>query len=397
MSTTEPRPSARRPRTRAVQSEQRGPVSTPVVHSATFSFPSLEAMMEAQNAGPEGAFYQRYGHPTLHACERRLAGLEGAAEALLFASGMAAISAAFLGHLKTGDHVVALRQCYGGTPTLLAWGAERFGWNYDLVDARRQETWESAFRPATRILHVESPTNPTLEVVDLEKAAKLAHARGALLTVDNTFASPVGQHPLAMGADLSLYSATKSIGGHGDLLAGAAMGAPQAIEPLWRVRKVFGAVPDPQVAWLIERSLKTLPLRVEAANASALELAKRLAAHRGVARVFYPGLSIHPAHALARRQMPLGFGPVVAFEVRGGRDAAVRLVEALEVILHAPSLGGVESLASLPAFTSHIGLTPEQREEAGIPDGTVRLSIGVEDVEDLWADLESALAAAERG
>src|SRR5262249_46869942 len=183
--------------------------------------PNLEALMEAQKAGAAGAFYQRYGHPTLRACEERLAVLEAAEEALLFSSGMAAISAAFFSLLRAGDHVVALRQAYGGTPALLAWGAERFGWSYDLVDARRPGSWEPAFRPATKILHVESPTNPTLDIVDLARAAALAHGRGALLTVDNTFASPVGQLPLEHGADLVMYSATKSIGGHGDLLAPA--------------------------------------------------------------------------------------------------------------------------------------------------------------------------------
>ena len=396
MSPNDPKPSARRPRTRAVHAPNRtrGPISTPVIHSATFSFPSLDAMMEAQASGPAGAFYQRYGHPTLRACEERLAALEGAEEALLFSSGMGAISAAFLAHLRAGDHVVALHQCYGGTLNLLAWGAERLGWSVDLVDARRPESWAAAFRPTTRIFHIESPTNPTVDIVDLAHAATFAHARDALLTVDNTFASPVAQRPLEHGADLTLYSATKSIGGHGDLLAGSAAGSRRAIEPLWKARKVFGAVPDPQLAWLIERSLKTLALRVEAANANALELAKRLAAHAGVERVLYPGLPGHSGHAVAKRQMELGFGPVVSFEVRGGQEAAVAVVEALQVVLHAPSLGGVESLASLPAYTSHAGRTPAQREEAGIGEGMVRVSVGIEDVEDLWADLERAITIA---
>lgn len=396
MSPTDPKSRSTRSRTRAVHgpAETRGSISTPVVHSATFSFPSLDAMMEAQGAGPAGSFYQRYGHPTLRACEERLAALDGTDTGLLFSSGMAAISAAFLAHLRAGDHVVALRQCYGGTTNLLAWGAEHFGWSYDLVDARHPETWAAAFRPTTRIFHVESPTNPTLEIVDLAHAASLAHARGARLTVDNTFASPAAQHPLALGADLALYSATKSIGGHGDLLAGAATGARAVMEAVWKVRKVFGAVPDPQLAWLIERSLKTLALRVEAANANALELAKRLQGHAGVERVIYPGLSTHPGHAIARRQMELGFGPVVSFEVRGGTEGATGTVDALRVVLHAPSLGGVESLASLPAFTSHTGLTPTQRAEAGIGEGMVRVSVGIEDVEDLWADLEHAITVA---
>jgi cystathionine beta-lyase/cystathionine gamma-synthase len=383
------------PATRAVHGDAHAPggaMSTPIVHSATFAFPSLEAMNAEQDRGPAGAFYQRLGHPTLHACEKRLAGLEGAEAALLFSSGMAAISSTFLAHLKAGDHVVALHQTYGGTRSLLEWGAARLGWTFDLVDAREPDAWERAFRPASRLFHVESPTNPVLCVVDLARAASLAHSRGALLVVDNTVASPLGQHPLEHGADLVMHSATKSIGGHADLLAGVVMGAAARLEEVWRVRKVFGPVPDPGVAWQIERSLKTLPLRVERANANALEVAMRLARHPGVAQVFYPGLPNHPGHAVARRQMRLGFGPLLAFEPRGGPAAAVAVANALRVVRHAPSLGGVESLASLPPHTSHIQLGEEGRRRAGIPEGLVRLSIGIEDAADLWADLEQALA-----
>ena len=401
---------ARGPRTRAIHgpggpagaaSGTHGPMSTPIVHSATFSFPDLDAMRAAQDAGAAGAFYQRYGHPTLRACEERLAALEGAEMGLLFSSGMAAISAVFLAYLESGDHVVSLQQCYGGTDALLEWGAERFGWSVDRVDARDPGKWERAFKPNTRILHVESPTNPTLAVVDLERAAQLAHAHRVLLTVDNTFASPVGQHPLALGADIVMHSATKSIGGHGDLLAGGVLGTAARLDPVWKARKVFGPVPDPALAWQIERSLKTLPLRVAAANASALDLATRLSGHPAVAQVLYPGLPSHPGHEIAKRQMTLGFGPVLAFEVRasasdpaGGpaAEAATAVVNRLELVSHAPSLGGVESLASLPAWTSHIGLGEEGRRRVGIPAGLVRLSVGLEEVEDLWADLERALA-----
>ncbi len=391
-----PRP-ARGVRTRAVHGVHPvspGPVSTPIVHSATFSFPSLAAMDAEQERGAAGAYYQRVGHPTLHACEQRLAGLEGAEAALLFSSGVAALAGMFLAHLKAGDHIIALHQCYGGTHDLLRWGADRFGWSYDLADARDPAGWERLFRRETRLFHIESPTNPTLCVVDIERAAALAHARGARLTVDNTFASPIGQKPLALGADLVMYSATKSIGGHSDLLAGAVVGAAAALAPVWKARKVFGPVPDPAVAWQIERSLKTLPLRVAAANASALELAKRLDAHPGVAQVMYPGLPTHPGHALAARQMTLGFGPVLAFEVLGGAAAAEAVVNALQLVKQAPSLGGVESLASMPSATSHIQLGPEGRAKAGIPEGLVRVSAGIEDVEDLWADLDQAIVRA---
>jgi cystathionine beta-lyase/cystathionine gamma-synthase len=369
-------------------------MSTPIHHSSTFAFPSLEAMNAEQDRGPAGAYYQRIGHPTLRACEEHLAALEGAGMALLFPSGMAAISSAFLAYLKAGDHVAVLQQTYGGTRVLLEWGAERLGWTFDLADAREPATWERAFRATTRLFHVESPTNPTLCVVDLAAAAALAHRHGALLTVDNTVASPLGQHPLAHGADLVMHSATKSIGGHGDLLAGAVLGDAARLEAVWQVRKVFGPVPDPGLAWQIERSLKTLPLRIARANANALDLAARLEAHPAVARVFYPGLPGHAGHEIARRQMMQGFGPLMAVEPRGGAEAAVAVVNALRVVRHAPSLGGVESLASLPAHTSHIHLGEEGRRRAGIPEGLVRLSIGIEDVADLWADLDHALTKA---
>jgi len=369
-----------------------GPVSTPIVHSSTFAFDSLEAMAVQQEAGAAGAFYQRCGHPTLHAVEERLAQLDGAGAALLFPSGMAAIATVFLSLLRGGDHVVCVDPCYGGTRTLLQWGEQRFGWACSFVDVRRPDTWEAAFRPGTRLLHLETPVNPTLAVFDLAEGAALGRARGAVVTCDNTIASPVGQQPLALGADFSLYSATKSIGGHGDLLAGVATGAAARIAEVARTREIFGPVPDPGLAWMIERSLKTLPLRVRAGNANALELASRLSRHPAVGQVFYPGLPSHPNHAIAARQMRNGFGPLLGFEVRGGADAALRLVRELKVVRHGTSLGGVESLASLAAWTSHRSLGPEGRRKAGIPEGLVRLSAGIEHVEDLWGDLEQALA-----
>ncbi|NOT35254.1 MAG: aminotransferase class I/II-fold pyridoxal phosphate-dependent enzyme [Candidatus Eisenbacteria bacterium] len=367
-------------------------MSTPIVHSSTFGFESLDAMNDEQQRGAASAYYQRVGHPTVHVVERRLADLEGAEAALLFPSGMAAISSAFLAYLKHGDHVVALDQCYGGTHDLLQWGSEHFGWQYTLVDGREPDRFEAAFRANTRLFHVESPTNPMLCVVDLDRGARLAHSKGALFTCDNTYASPIGQHPLAHGADLVMHSATKSIGGHSDLLAGFVAGARQAVERVWKVRKVFGPMPDPALAWQIERSLKTLALRLTAMNANAAQLAAQLSTLAGIRQVYYPGLAGHPGHAIAARQMPLGFGHVVSIDVIGGAAAAEAVVNHLRLIRHAPSLGGVDSLASLPAHTSHIQLGAEGRARAGIPEGVIRLSIGVEDAVDLWADLVQALA-----
>ena len=371
-----------------------GPMSSPIVHSSTFGFDSAESMLAERQRGPAGAFYQREGHPTLRACEERLAMLEGAEEALLFSSGMAALWCLFLSAVEAGDHIVAVDQCYGGTHTLLEWGAERLGWTYELVDVRRPESWVDAFRDRTRIFHVESPTNPTLQIVDLHQAAELAHQHGAKLTVDSTVASPVGQHPLAHGADFVMHSATKAIGGHSDLLAGVVMGPALAMKKVWEVRKVFGPVPDPGMAWLIERSLKTLPLRLEAMNGGALEIAVRLETHPMVGRVFYPGLIHHPHHEVARLQMTLGFGPLVSFEVKGGLEAARSVVNALKLFRFGPSLGGVESLASMPADTSHLHLGTEARARSGIPESCIRLSIGLEEADDLWADLDQALSHA---
>jgi cystathionine beta-lyase/cystathionine gamma-synthase len=391
----EPRGPKTGTRTRAVHgvsASHPGGLNPPLVRSSTFAFESLDAMNAEQARGRDSAYYQRVAHPTVRACERHLAELEGAEDALLFASGMAAITAVLFSQLSAGDHVVALDQSYGGTQDALRWGAERFGWRVTFVDGRRTADWPAAFTPGTRLFHVESPTNPMNLVVDLAAAAELAHSRGARLSVDNTFASPVGQKPLALGADLVAYSATKSIGGHSDLVAGAVTGSAALIEPVWKVRKIFGAIAAPEVAALIERSLKTLPLRVAAQNATALELARYLVGRTGVLSVAYPGLESHAGHAVAARQMTLGFGPIVAFEVAGGGDAARRTVEALRLISHAPSLGSAESLVSLPAHTSHISLGAEGRAKAGIPEGLVRLSVGLEDLDDLRGDLEQALA-----
>ncbi len=382
-------------RTRAVHGPDPapGPIATPVVFSATFAFPSLEAMEREQRKGPRSAYYARVGNPTVAAAERRVADLEGTESALLFSSGMAATSSMFLALMSRGDRIVALRECYGGTLELLEFGREHFGWQVSLVGAEEAAAWSAAIQPGTRIFHVESPTNPTLRLVDLRQAAALAHDRGAILTVDNTFASPVNQNPLALGADLVMHSATKYLGGHSDLLAGTVAGAAALLERVWKVRKIVGGVLDPLSASHLERSMKTLPLRVAASGKSALALAVALERHPAVERVNYPGLPSHPQHDLARRQMH-GFGGMLSLVVRGGGDAARAVVESLRVFSHGPSLGSVESLAALPAFTSHAQLTPEERARAGIAEGLVRLSVGLEDEADLWADLEQALEKA---
>ena len=398
-SVTTPKPPRKRSRTEAVHGAhggEPGPMSTPVVHSSTYAFDRLESMHEQIGKHADSHYYQRHGHPTVRACEQTLAHLAGAEEALLFASGMAAISAVFCSHLRPGDHVLVLQQSYGGTHGLLQWGRERFGWTYDAVDAREPDAWQKAFKPNTRFLHVESPTNPTLHVVDIAAAAELAHGQGAKLFVDGTVGTPIGQDALSAGADILMMSVTKATAGHSDLLAGAVLGPAEAFPDIWHARVVTGALPAPEVAWQIERSIKTLALRLEAANANAFELAKRLAARDDVPLVFYPGLPDHPRHDVAVRQMRHGFGPLFSFEVSGGAAAAEAFVDALELVKHATSFGGVESMVSLPAHTSHVQLGEAGRRAAGIPEGLVRFSSGIEDVEDVWSDVEQALRAAAR-
>jgi cystathionine beta-lyase/cystathionine gamma-synthase len=364
------------------------------VHSSTYAFEHLNAMNAQKDLHADSAYYQRHGHPTVRACERSIARLAGAEDALLFASGMAAIASVFMAHLHAGDHAVVLHQCYGGTHGLLHWGKERSGWTYDLVDARNPDDWAKAFKPNTRFLHVETPTNPTLQVVDIAAAASIAHAHGAKLFVDNTAATVLGQDALALGADVVVFSATKATAGHSDLLAGAAAGPVTGMGDVWQVRSVMGPNPAPEVAWQLERSMKTLAVRLEAANANALELARRLNGHDDVAETLYPGLESHPRHDVAVRQMRHGFGPLLSFDVRSGAQGAEAFVNALTLVKHATSFGGVESMASLPAHTSHVQLGAEGRRAAGIPDGLVRFSCGIEDVEDVWSDIEQALAAA---
>jgi cystathionine beta-lyase/cystathionine gamma-synthase len=381
--------------TRAVHGPDQspGPLSTPVVFASTYAFPSLAAMNQEQARGAESAYYSRVGNPTVAACERRLADLEGAERALLFASGMASLTALFMSVLGPGDRVVTLRECYGGTRDLLELGERHCGWQVTWVGAEEPRSWEAALSAGARLFHVESPTNPTLRVVDLRRCAELAHAHGALLTVDGTFASPVLQRPIALGADAVMHSATKYLSGHSDVLAGSLAGPAALIDSVHEVRRITGGVLDPLSAWHLERGLKTLPLRVEAACRTAGDLAARLEGHAAVERVHYPGLPSHPQHELARRQMR-AFGAMMSVVVKGGGEAARATAESLRLFRHGPSLGGVESLVSLPAFTSHVHMSPAERERSGIGDGLVRLSVGLEGAADLWADLERALTHA---
>jgi len=371
-------------------------VTQPIVCTATYSFSGRAEMADHFEGRIEREEYGRYGNPTVRTAERKIAALDGSEDAVLFGSGMAAVSTLLLALLRSGQHVVLTSDCYRRTRQLVTGFLARFGVESTLVPPGDIAAMEAAIRPgSTRLVVTESPTNPYLRVADLPGyAAAVRRHRGVKLLVDSTFATPVNQRPLELGADVVLHSATKYLGGHNDLLAGSLSGRADLIGGVRDLRGVLGTVLDPHSAYLLIRGMKTLELRVLRQNASALKIAGWLEGHPQVERVFYPGLPSHPDHATAAAQMS-GFGGVVSFVVKGGLEGAARLVDAVKVPLIAPSLGGVESLIEQPALMSFWELTSEERRAIGIEEGLVRLSVGIEDPEDLIADLERALAKVE--
>lgn len=362
------------------------PLDVPVYRASTFRFASSREVRRYEEGGKDLYLYSRYENPTVRALERRLAALEGAEDGLVFASGMAALSTVFLSLLSSGDRVLASSAIYGGTQRLLRDHLPRLGIDVEWLELERLA---AARWPPARVVFVESPTNPALRLVDLAAVARQAHALGAKLVVDGTFATPVLQRPLRYGADVVVHSATKAIAGHGDLTAGAALGSRRALAPVAALRRVLGGILGPDDAFQLSRSLKTLELRVLRQSGTALLLAKRLARDRRVSAVHYPGLRSHPDHALARRQLR-AFGGLVTIDL-GSLQAARRFFDRLELVARAVSLGGAESLASLPVETSHAGCGEEALRRAGVTPGMVRLSIGLEDPRDLWEDLDQAL------
>jgi cystathionine gamma-synthase len=366
-----------------------GSPHTPVYTTTTFAFPSTAAILDVVEGRKAGALYSRYGlNPSMQALEVKLAALEGAEAALAFASGMAAEAAAFLTHGRGG--IVCIGDAYGGTLELVGQQLPLLGIPTYLLLGHEMERLDSLLAQGPRLVFLETPSNPTLEVFDIAALAARAHAQGAILMVDNTFASPVNQQPLALGADLVVHSATKYLGGHSDLTAGALMGPKVLLDAVWPWRKNLGSTPAPETAALLARSLRTLVVRVRAQNASALAVARALEVHPRVARVLYPGLESFPGQALAARQMT-GFGGMLTIEVQGGGEAATRVADRLKLFALAPSLGGVESLVTQPCTTTHHGLAPEERSRRGISDAMLRLSVGLEDTDDLIADLVQAL------
>lgn len=322
----------------------------------------------------------------------RLAALEAAESALATSSGMAAVSAALLSALKAGDHLLASDVLYGGTHALLGRFADRLGWTYTVVDTGRPESWSAALRPNTRAFLVESVTNPLIRVGDLRGVAEFAAQHGLVSIIDNTFATPVNFRPLEVGYDLVVHSATKYLSGHSDLVAGCVAGSAQRVSAVRSVQNHFGGSLDPHAGFLLTRGLKTLAVRVRAQNENAMALAEFLAGHEAVGAVNYPGLQSHPDHGRAA-ELFHGFGGMLSFRLGGGLAAAERFLKSLRIPYVAPSLGGVETLVTRPAATSHAGMSPSARAEIGVSDDLVRVSCGIESARDLVADFDQALAA----
>jgi cystathionine beta-lyase/cystathionine gamma-synthase len=358
-------------------------VVAPIVQSSTFSNPIGSTAQ---------VLYTRYGNnPNQIAIAKRLALLEGAESAIFVSSGMGATALAHLAVLRTGDHLLSSEWIYGGVHRLFTQEFGRFGIDVSFINPQESRTWKKALRKTTRAIFIETPTNPLLRVVDIEPFAALCKAEGIALIVDSTFASPINFRPLEHGADVVIHSATKYLNGHTDVVAGAVVGTESVIEEVRRLMQVWGQALDPMAAWLVERGMKTLAVRVARQNATGATVAAWCAGQPAFSAVHHPSLPSHPDHEIAQRLFN-GHGGMLGVELKGGAATAGRFLRALTIATHAPSLGGVETLVSEPRLTSHASLTPEQRAETGIPDGFLRFSLGLEDADDLIADFARALA-----
>lgn len=362
----------------------------PVVHSVSFGYDNMDDWLKVGKGEASGHIYSRNTNPTVQAFEEKVRRLESAAATTSFASGMAAISNTLFALLSPGDRVVSIKDSYGGTNKLFVEFLPRFGIEVTLCDTTDHEAIEKALTAGCGLLYLESPTNPTLKVVDIARLANAAQQAGALVVVDNTFATPILQKPLKLGADLVLHSATKFLGGHADALGGVVCGDPNLIERIYHYREINGAVLDPSAAYMLLRGMKTLHLRVRHQSESALKIARYLDTHPAVEEVFYPGLESHPQHEIARSQM-MAFGGVLSFMIRGGFDAVRKVLPRLRYAHRAANLGAVETIAGPPATTSHVECSEEERTAMGIPESLVRYSVGIEDSDDLIADLDQAL------
>jgi cystathionine gamma-synthase len=364
----------------------------PVVHSVSFGYDDLATWRDVALGRREGHIYSRNTNPTVRAFEEKVAALEGAEAATSFASGMAAISGTLFALLRPGERLVSIKDSYGGTNKIFTEFLPPFGIEVKLCETTDHAQLEAEVARGCRVLYLESPTNPTVKVVDIARLARAAHAVGATVVVDNTFATPINQNPLALGADIVLHSATKYLGGHADALGGVACASGELVHRLYHYREINGAVLAPAEAYALLRGMKTLALRIERQNASAAAIARWLATHPAIERVNYPGLDSHEHHDVARRQMR-GFGGMLSFAVRGGLDAIATFLPRLEYAHRAANLGCVETVVGPPVVTSHVECSDDERRAAGIPEGLVRYSTGIEDLADLIADLDRALAA----
>jgi len=370
-------------------------LAPPIYQTATFRLPSARVGARYSDTTAPAELYTRWGNPTLKQLEGALADLEGGEAALVTSSGMAAASIAILTGLKRGDHVVGGRAAYAGVLEIETGLLPAYGMTSTQVENTDVEAYRRAIRPNTKLILVETPANPTLAVTNLKAIAALARARGIRTVADNTFATPINQNPIRLGIDTVFHSMTKALGGHTDVTAGAVIGSRRFIRQAWYTFKLFGPVLNPFDGWLVLRGLRTLSLRVRRQNENGLAIARFLARHPAVKRVYYPGLPAHPGHRVAKSQMS-GFGGLLSFELKGGYRAGVRLVESVKVITLAVSLGGVESLIQHPASMTHTMIPKARREAAGISDGLIRFSCGIEDARDLTDDLAQALSKAKR-
>lgn len=371
-----------------------GATQVPVVHSVSFGYSDVDQWVRVALGQESGHIYSRNTNPTVQVFEEKVRLLEGAAAATSAATGMGIISSALFAFLSPGDRVVSVKDTYGGTNVIFVEFLPRFGVEVALCNTNDHQEIEAAVAKGCQVLYLESPTNPTVKVIDLARLASAGHEAGAIVMVDNTFATPINQNPLQLGADLVLHSATKFLGGHADALGGVVCGSAELVQQIYHYREINGATLHPMAAYLLLRGMKTLQLRVQRQNQSAMRIARFLENHPGVAQVFYPGLASHENHAIAARQMR-GFGGVLSFMLKENTfDAVRRFLPHLRYAHAAANLGAVETIVGPPATTSHVECTREEREAMGIPESLIRYSTGIEDVEDLIADLDQALAYA---
>lgn len=367
------------------------PVTTPIVNAVTFSYPDVDVWQEVALGQREGYIYSRNMNPTVAALEEKIRVLEGAEAATSFATGMAAISNTLFTFLKSGSRVVSLKDTYGGTSKIFLDFLPQYNIDVKLCDTTDHEQLEAEIAKGCTLLYLETPTNPTLKIVDIKRLSNAAKKVGAITVVDNTFATPINQNPLALGADLVVHSATKFLCGHSDAMGGLLAGKADLVKKVYGFREINGGSLQSTPAYMIARGMKTLELRIERQNASALQIAHYLEMHPKIESVFYPGLESHKGHTIAKSQMTGGFGGMMSFAIKGGFEPVRKFLPKLKFVHLAASLGSISTLAGPPRTTSHVELTEQQRALLGIPEGLVRYSVGIENVNDLLEDIEEAL------